>query len=144
MNLVRFQKPAYGLSMNNILNELMNENTMWTNRPVDHQTPAVNIKEMDDSFELEFLAPGFDKENFSITNKDGVLTVSAELKKEESKENNYTQKRFSIQSFERAFKLPETVDVEKIAAKYTNGILKVELLKKEVGPEQEMRNIPIL
>ena len=96
------------------------------------------------SFKLEFLAPGFDKENFSITNKDGVLTVSAEVKKEESQANNYTQKRFSIQSFERAFKLPDTVDVEKIAAKYSNGILKVELLKKEVGPEPEIRNIPIM
>lgn len=143
MNLVRFQKPAYMLSMNSLLNDFMNDYPNTASRSANTHSPAVNILDNEKAFTLEFLAPGFEKENFEIANKDGVLTVKGEAKQDENQTDNYTCKRFSIQSFERAFTLPENVDVESINAKYTNGILTIELPKKEVVVEDKIKNIPI-
>ena len=142
MNLVRFQKPAYMLSMNSLLSDFINDYSYSTNNSVSCQSPAVNVLENDKAFTLELLAPGFEKDSFSITNKDGVLTVKGELK-EDKKESNYTRMRFSIQSFERSFNTPDNVDAEAISAKYNSGILFIELPKKEVVVENNVTNIPI-
>ncbi len=95
--------------------------------------PAVNIKENDKNFEVEVAAPGMDKKNFKVEVENNVLTISAE-KKEEKKEkkDNYSRKEFSYESFERSFTLPQdVVDADKIKAKYENGILKIDIPKKE-------------
>ena len=95
--------------------------------------PAVNIKENDKNFEVEVAAPGLDKKDFKVELENNVLTISAE-KKEEKKEkkDNYSRKEFSYESFERSFTLPQDiVDADKIKAKYDNGILRIEIPKKE-------------
>lgn len=93
---------------------------------------AVNIKEDEKNYHLEFAAPGFEKEEFKLSLENQVLTVSAEKKnevKEESKE--YTRREFAYSAFQRSFNLPESVNVEAIKAEYKNGILNVTIPKKE-------------
>lgn len=97
-------------------------------------TPAVNIKETDKSFELDLAVPGMDKKDFKIELKDGSITISAkhENKVEETNEKErYSRREFSYQSFSRSFVLAEDlVDTEAINAKYENGILNVSIPKK--------------
>jgi HSP20 family protein len=97
-------------------------------------TPAVNIKESEKNFSLEFAAPGKTKEDFIIEVDDNVLKVSSE-KQEKSEEKDekgrFTRREFSYHSFSRAFKLPENIDTEKIEAIYKEGILYVNLPKRE-------------
>lgn len=97
-------------------------------------TPAVNIKETDKSFELDLAVPGMDKKDFKIELKDGSITISAkhEHKIEETNEKErYSRHEFSYQSFSRSFVLAEDlVDTEAINAKYENGILNVSIPKK--------------
>ncbi len=97
-------------------------------------TPAVNIKETDKSFELDLAVPGMDKKDFKIELKDGSITISAkhENKVEETNEKErYSRREFSYQSFSRSFVLAEDlVDTEGINAKYENGILNVSIPKK--------------
>jgi HSP20 family protein len=97
-------------------------------------TPAVNIKERDKSFELDLAVPGMDKKDFKIELKDGSITISAkhENKVEETNEKErYSRREFSYQSFSRSFVLAEDlVDTEAINAKYENGILNVSIPKK--------------
>lgn len=61
-----------------------------------------------------------------------MLTISAqqEQKNEENTEK-YTRKEFSYTSFRRAFTLPNTINGDQINAAYTDGILKIELPKKD-------------
>ena len=94
--------------------------------------PAVNIVEGESGFRLEVAAPGLKKEDFKINLENNVLSISAqkEQKNEETTEK-YTRKEFSFNSFRRSFTLPNTIDGEKIAATYTDGVLNVELPKKE-------------
>jgi HSP20 family protein len=101
--------------------------------------PAVNINETDKEFELELAAPGLKKNDFKVNIDRNVLTVSTEKKEEkEEKDKNFTRKEFSYHSFSRSFTLPESVNQEKIDAKYTDGVLKLVLPKKdEVIPKSK-------
>jgi HSP20 family protein len=92
----------------------------------------VNITEAKEFYKLELAVPGRNKEDFKINIDRNLLTVSFE-KKEEVKEENETfvRNEFSFNSFKRTFTLNEKVDAERISAKYENGILVLNLPKKE-------------
>jgi len=107
--------------------------------------PSVNIKETDESFEVEMAAPGIEKSDFKIEVNQGILSISSEksTSRENSDESRYSKKEFSYQSFCRSFSLPTTVNSDKIAAKYENGILKVNLPKREEARPKPVRMIDI-
>lgn len=106
--------------------------------------PAVNVKELDNSFEIEMAAPGMSKKDFQIKVENGMLEISSEKKEEkEAKENNYTRKEFSYEGFYRAFNLPENVNVEKIDARYEDGILKLMIEKKLLKEEKLQKKIEV-
>ena len=108
--------------------------------------PAVNIQESDDNFMVEVAAPGKTRNDFNIELDNDILTISSEEKmdnKTSEKNGRYTRKEFSYSNFKRAFSLPETVDNEKIAASYENGVLVINLPKKEEAKVQAKRMIEI-
>ena len=94
--------------------------------------PAVNISETDKDYLVELAAPSMKKADFKINLERNVLTISSETRQEKEEENkNFTRKEYSFSSFERSFTLPEAVNQEKIDAKYTDGVLRITLPKKE-------------
>ncbi len=107
--------------------------------------PAVNVVENDDNYVMEVAAPGMKKENFNIEVKEGMIVISAENKQEEEKkDDNFTRREFSYSKFMRSFRLPENVNADNIAAHYEDGILKLNLPKKEVtAPEENVKKIAI-
>lgn len=113
-----------------IFNEL--ERKFFTPFREDGFIPATNIMENENSFQIELAVPGMKKEDFKINLENNILTVSSEktTEKKEEKEN-YTKREFHYGSFSRSFTLPKTVESDKIKAAYDNGILKLELPKKE-------------
>ncbi len=96
-------------------------------------TPAVNVKETKEAFELTLAAPGYQKGDFKIWVENDVLSIKVEKQEEsqEKEDGRYTRKEFSYSSFQRNFKLPENVQEENIDAAYTDGILKLTLTKAE-------------
>lgn len=95
--------------------------------------PAVNVSETEEAFEVEVAAPGFKKEEFSIKLDNNLLTISSEHKEEmESEERKITRKEVNYTKFTRSFTLPDNVDRDNIDATYTDGLLKLKLLKKEL------------
>ncbi len=108
--------------------------------------PAVNIKETSENFEVEMAAPGMKKEDFKIQLENNQLTISSEKESEEEEreENRYTKKEFSYQAFQRTFQLPrDVVDVEKIEARYENGMLHLVIPKKEEAKQRPPRQIQV-
>jgi HSP20 family protein len=107
--------------------------------------PAVNIKENEDSFMIEVAAPGLTKEDFKVNLDQNRLTISSEKSEEKNEtEEKYSRREFSYQSFQRSFTLPEgTVDGDKIAARYNDGILQVTLPKREEIKPKPARTIEI-
>jgi HSP20 family protein len=101
------------------------------------RTPAVNIAESENGFDIELAVPGLKKDEIKINLDKNLLTVSAEAKKEEVAEGKkYNKKEFNFSSFSRTFTLPETVDYKKIEAEYIDGILKLTVAKIEEAKVQ--------
>lgn len=100
--------------------------------------PAVNIRDEEDSYELELSAPGFKKEDFKITSEDGLLTISAITSSErDEKKKNYTRKEFSSSSFSRSFNLPDNIEEGDVKAHYKDGLLKLSLMKSFKTPHSK-------
>ncbi|GAB3944813.1 Hsp20/alpha crystallin family protein [Spirosoma harenae] len=135
----------FGRDMNDFFN---------TNMPSVHNVPAVNVAENKDGFRIEVAAPGLKKDDFKLDLNHNNLTISAyqETHKDEAdgeKENQntnqerYTRREFSYSSFQRTFTLPTSVDADKIHASYTDGLLKIELPKREEAKVKPPRQIEI-
>lgn len=94
--------------------------------------PAVNISETNTSYELEVAAPGFEKQDFTLHVENDYLTIGAQREnKQEETGERFTRREFRYDGFKRSFKLPLTVNQDKVSAVYNNGILQVTLPKKE-------------
>lgn len=134
MTLVRVNNPLFK-SFDGIMKDLFNEIPTKVGKSVREDVlhfPPANIIEKADSYTVELSVPGFTKEDFNVKLDNNMLTVSTE-KKEESNDSTdkFIRREFSYRAFNRSFVIDEKIETEKIAAKYENGILTLELPKKE-------------
>ena len=107
-------------------------------------TPAVNIIEGAHEFKVEVAAPGLCKEDFKVDVEKNILEISAEKKKEvESKTQTYLRKEFNYSEFKRTFSLPSSVDSDKIVATHKDGVLTVEIPKKDEAKINPRKQISI-
>lgn len=145
MTLVRWNSPKHFPAFSNLFENFFgNEALANYEQNWGFSTPSVNVKEAEDKFTIEVAAPGLNKENFKLHLENEVLTIAAEVKKEqENKEENFTRREFSYGSFKRSFTLPKSVDTEKIEANYENGILNINLPKKEEAKPKAAKQITI-
>jgi HSP20 family protein len=108
----------------------------------NHSVPSVNSIENNDSFEIDLAVPGMKKDDFKIELIDKVLIISSE--NSNSIENdNMRLNEFNYSSFQRSFRIPESVELDKIKANYKNGILKIKLPKKKDSITKPNRVIEI-
>lgn len=95
--------------------------------------PAVNIMDHKNEYTIEVAAPGLTKKDFNVTVDNGMLCISAEKESDvEEKEDKYTRREFSYNSFERSFTLPKNVNAKNIDARYQDGVLKISLKKTKI------------
>ena len=112
----------------------------------DTTIPAVNIKETAENYEVEVAAPGMTKKDFKVELDGNALTISSERshQKDEREDERYSRKEFSYQSFQRSFNLQKNVvDIDRIQAKYENGLLLLLIPKKEEAKQKPPRLIQI-
>jgi len=133
MTLVKFNS-------NNNKNDLMTgldvfdsifNDTFFSNRTMT-RVPAANISESKDHYHVELAAPGLKKEDFKLHLEKDVLSISVEQTGQQTQsERNYNKREFSYSSFVRSFTLPESADENGIEAKYTDGVLSIDIPKRE-------------
>ena len=138
MTLVKFnngQKNVVNPWFSDVFDSLINDSRL--NDRFINKIPAVNIAETENEFHIELAVPGLKKEDFKISLDKNVLSVSAEKKVENVDESKkYSKREYSYNSFVRSFTLPETADAAKVDAEYTDGILKLNVAKKEEAKVQ--------
>jgi len=101
------------------------------------KTPAVNIAESENGYDIELAAPGLKKEDFKISVDKNVLSITVEKKAENAEETKkYSKREYSYVSFVRNFTLPQAADQANISAAYVDGILTVSVAKKEEAKVQ--------
>lgn len=153
MSLVKFKRRPFGNLITTDFFDMDDffDNREWVRNMMPDRfwngkraEPALNIKETDDNFEIELAAPGFEKKDFDVTIDDGCLNISAEKStSEEEKDENYTRREFSYNSFERSLQLPESVKQEAIKAAYKDGILSFKLAKKDEAKKLPPKKVQI-
>lgn len=132
MTLLKVNQPKHYL--NGWADELLNDfqSSFGKNFSIPTFAPQVNIKETKDAYLLHLSAPGRNKEDFKINIEKNLLTISSEKKEEQTREDEkQIRTEFSLQSFKRVFTLDEKIEGDKIEAKYENGVLTLNLPKKE-------------
>ena len=147
MSLVKRENysPTWSSFFNDFLNrdwyDWNNQNYSLTNTTI----PSVNIKETENEFEVDMAAPGMNKEDFKIELNNNILTILSERQAEHetSKGKNVTRREFSYQSFSRSFTLPAIVETDQITAKYENGLLRVNIPKKEEAKPKPIKQIEV-
>ena len=136
MTQVKLTRRPFEASFNNFVDELFNEvpvllrngngQSQWKNNA------PVNIRETDKAYSIDVMAPGFDKSDFKVNLDQDILTISAEKKEETKKEGEKEiRNEYSYRSFKRSFTLDEKINGDAIDAKYVNGVLTLNLPKKE-------------
>ncbi|MGV2130834.1 Hsp20/alpha crystallin family protein [Agrobacterium vitis] len=106
-------------------------------------TPAVDVVEKDDTYEVTAEFPGLDEKNIEVKLSNGFLTIRGEKqeeKEERQKEYHVSERRYG--SFQRSFQMPDSVDADKVEATFEKGILTVRL-PKSVEAKKNERKIDI-
>ena len=104
-----------------------------------------DVKELDDAYEVMVDLPGFNKEDIHLELNDGNLTISAvkSLDKENESKGNYIRRERVVGNMQRSFYVGENLTEEDIHAKYENGILTLDIPKKEARKVPEKKYIAI-
>lgn len=105
----------------------------------EHESKVMktDIKEKKDKYLIDVELPGYEKENIKLDLEDGYLTVQAEINtsNEEKEEGQFVRKERYIGSCSRSFYVGEDIEIEDIKANFKNGMLKIEIPKKEEKKE---------
>lgn len=135
MAYVKFNSRPFEGTFNNLVDDLFTELPVLFKNDFNNTerkgTIPVNVKETEKSYQLEVVAPGFEKSDFKVNMEQDLLTISAEKKSEVKDENEkHIRREYSFRSFKRSFTLDEKIDATNIEASYVNGVLTLNLPKK--------------
>jgi len=134
MTLVKFNPENKRNSLmpgfNDVFDSIFND-TFFADRMIN-RVPAANISESADHYHVELAVPGLKKEDFKLNLERNVLSISVEQQTEDKQqERNYAKREYSYSSFVRSFTLPESADENGIQATYNNGVLAINIPKRE-------------
>ncbi|MEO3407596.1 Hsp20/alpha crystallin family protein [Mucilaginibacter sp. CAU 1740] len=134
MTLVKFNPEKRNSSLlpgfSDVFDSIFND-TFFNDRMVT-RVPAVNISETENNYHVELAAPGLKKEDFKLNLERNQLSISVEQStNHEDNQKNYSKREYSYSSFVRSFTLPESADDSKIDATYTDGVLRIDIAKRE-------------
>lgn len=136
MTLVKFNNRPVAKAYDSFFNDFFNLPATWGNTNTAVSVSA-NVTETPQAYYLDLNAPGRSKEDFKVNIEKDLLTVSYEKKEEQKVEGvHVVRSEFAFNSFKRSFSLDERIDSANIQAKYENGILRIELPKKEEVKEE--------
>ncbi len=105
-----------------------------------------DVRETEDSYEVDIDLPGFKKDEITASLKDGYLTIEAAKgldKDEEDKKGTYIRRERYAGAMTRSFYVGENVRQEDIHAKFEDGILRLSVPKKPAKAVEENRHIAI-
>ena len=138
MNLIRKQTPF----ITSLFDDYVNQD--WDFKVSSSAgTPAVNIKELDNQFEIDLAVPGKKKSDFEIEVEEGLLSISSSMEDQVTEKAKFTRREFSYNSFKRTFTIPDSVDPSNIEAYYSEGVLKLRLPKRKEALPQPKKLIKI-
>jgi len=101
--------------------------------------PPVDVAETQEKIVVRAEVPGIRQEDIQIEFENGLLTIRGERKLEKNEAMTWHRVERTYGAFSRSFTLPRTVDAEKIAASYRDGILEIDVPKREEAKPKQIR-----
>jgi len=133
MTLVKFnnnRNQSLLPGFNDVFDSIFND-TFFNDRMVV-RVPAANISESENNFHVELAAPGLKKEDFKLSLDRNLLNISVEQRSEDNNnQKNYSKREYSYSSWVRSFTLSESANADNIEASYADGVLKIDIAKRE-------------
>ena len=102
-----------------------------------------DIKELDDSYELDVQLPGYNKEDVEVEIKNGYLTVRANHTEntEDKEDSKYIRKECYTGSCERSYYVGDKLTSDDVKANFANGVLQLTVPKEDKLPEREQKQL---
>lgn len=100
--------------------------------------PKVDVIDMESHVVIEAELPGLTKADIKIKVNDDVLTISGEKRKAIETDHTYLKRELKRSSFSRSFRFTEDFDMRSVEAEFENGILKLEVKKKNYEEKKEI------
>jgi HSP20 family protein len=118
--------------------------------PVDrifNRLPAVDVREKEDVYLLEAELPGYEEKDIQVHVEGGTLSIQSAREEEkdrkgeggDAKKDTYLIRERRSSSFSRSFKLPENADPGQVTASFKNGILSMEIKKRDEAQKRFIR-----
>src|SRR5579872_4421769 len=135
MALMRYEPWSSMSRLQNEINQVFGNfnQTNGTDSATAEWSPAVDVREYTDRFELLVDLPGIESKEVEITLDAGVLTVAGERREEkpaEASQVEHSRSERPVGRFHRRFILPETADTEHVKANGKNGVLAITIQKQ--------------
>ena len=122
---------------------LFDADPFWRRELTLAATPAVDVVEKDNAYEISAELPGLDENNIEVKVSNNTLTIRGEKQEDkEEKKKGYHLRERHFGSFERHFRIPEGVDADKIDASFKKGVLTV-TLPKAPGAQKPEKKIEV-
>jgi HSP20 family protein len=126
--------------LNSIFNDFARPEGAQETLAAGNFVPAVDVYEDEHKVVLKLEVPGIRQEDLDVRVENQTLTVRGERRFEsEEKEENFHRIERRFGTFTRSFTLPVTVDTGSVAAKYENGVLAIQLAKKEAAKPKQVK-----
>lgn len=100
-------------------------------RSGQYYRPNVDIVEQTDELLVYADMPGLRSEDIDIDFEDGTLTIHGKVQPRQADDTRFVRREYGVGDFFRSFRVSEHIDVQKIVAKYADGVLTLHLPKTE-------------
>ena len=137
-----FMFPHFGNMLNEMMRTTLSDVVTADKEKSRYSTPAVNVIEKNDRFILRLAVPGMTKKDIDIQIEDGYITIKSE-KVDEKNTDKFHLKEFNYSKFKRKFKLPESAEMDDISARFKNGVLEIDIPKREDKIDKGPKSVKI-
>lgn len=149
MTQLKTSPRPFDAGFNNLLSDFFGNWPVYGHREANARWSAsvpVNIRQVENAYEVQLMAPGFEKSDFNISVEENLLTIEGKREQQQVQEandkNNWVRREFVQKAFKRSFTLDDKIETANIQATYENGVLTLNLPKKaEVKPSVKQISI---
>ena len=126
--------------LNSIFNDFARPESGEETLTAGNFIPPVDIYQDEQKLVLKLEVPGIKQEDLDVRVENQTLTVRGERKFEaDEKQENFHRIERRFGTFARTFTLPVSIDTASVSAKYDNGVLAIQLAKKEAAKPKQVK-----
>ena len=130
MNIIKQPKMITAIfqsNLDNMLQEILIGQHI-TDR--ESKTANVNISENEDTYQINVVMPGIEKENISLSLDNNTLNIHGNVNTDKNENHQWLRTEFPLKNYQRKLTLPKDAEHKSISANLKNGILEITINKK--------------